>query len=723
MASTHRFHTCMLCEAMCGLDVELADDGSVLHVRGDRDDTFSKGHLCPKAMAIEDIRNDPDRVRTPLLRGPNGFAPVPWPEAIAEAARRIHELQRQYGPHAVAVYAGNPTVHSFGALLGMTALTGALRGHSNFSATSVDQLPHQLAAYQMFGNQALFPIPDIDRTQFFLIVGGNPVASNGSIMSAPGAADRIKAIRARNGTVVVVDPRRTETALLADRHLAIQPGTDALFLLGLVHVLVHEGLVRPGRLTAFTDGLDRLPALTKAFSPEAVAGPTEITAEQIRTLARDFARADQAVAYGRLGMCTQATGGTAAWLINLLNVLTGNLDRPGGAMFPKPAVDLAELARRLGKAGSYGRFKTRVRGLPEFAGELPVAAMAEEMDTPGDKQIRGLITFAGNPVLSTPSGGRLEKALSKLELMISFDIYQNETTRFAHLIFPTSFGFERDHFDLAFNALAVRNNAKFAPAIFPAAGDTREDFELLVDMAAALERRRGGPAGLAKALTLSGVRQLGSRRVLDLLLRLGPHKLSLKKLLAAPHGIDLGALEPRMPGVLANPARRINAVPEVFAKDLERLLPMLGRRRGSELVLIGRRLLRSNNSWLHNSERLTKGKPACTLLMHPADAAERRLVDGARVVVRSPRGQVVTTLEISEALKRGVVSLPHGYGHEREGVQLRVARSRPGVSINDLTDGAVDPVSGNAALSGVSVEVELELSVSNPVAAIEAEAR
>lgn len=714
MASTHRFHTCMLCEAMCGLDVELGDDGSVLHVRGDREDTFSKGHLCPKAIAIEDIRNDPDRVRTPLRRGPSGFQPVSWSEAIAEAAQRIHELQTRHGPHAVAVYAGNPTVHSFGALLGMTALTGALRGHSNFSATSVDQLPHQLAAYQMFGNQALFPIPDIDRTQFFLIVGGNPVASNGSIMSAPGAAERIKAIRARGGRVVVVDPRLTETALLADTHLGIQPGTDALFLLGLVHVLVHEGLVTPGRLTAFTDGLERLPALTKAFSPEAVAGVTEIAAEQIRTLARDFARADKAVAYGRVGMCTQETGGTAAWLINLINVISGNLDREGGAMFPTPAVDLAELARRLGKAGSYGRFKTRVRGLPEFAGELPVAAMAEEMDTPGDKQIRGLITFAGNPVLSTPSGARLEKALSKLELIISFDLYQNETTRFAHLILPTSFGFERDHFDLALNALAVRNNAKFAPAIFPAAGDTREDFELLVDVAAAIERSRGGAAGLGKALALSGVRKLGSRRALDLLLRLGPHKLSLKKLLGAPHGIDLGALVPRMPGVLANAERRINAVPEVFAKDLTRLEPMLARRRGAELVLIGRRLLRSNNSWMHNSERLTKGKPACTLLMHPADAAERGLIDGANVVVRSPRGQVVTTLEISGTLKRGVVSLPHGYGHEREGVQLRVARRRPGVSINDLTDGAVDPISGNAALSGVSVEVTLQLAEQVP---------
>jgi anaerobic selenocysteine-containing dehydrogenase len=716
--TNHRTHTCMLCEAMCGLDLEMADDASsILHVRADKQDPFSRGHICPKALAIEDVRLDPDRVLTPLRRGKNGFSRIGWDEAIDEATSRIHELQARYGKKAVALYAGNPTVHSFGAMLGMLTLGSALDGHSNFSATSVDQLPHQLNAFQMFGNQALMPVPDVDRTQFMLIIGANPLVSNGSIMSAPGIAERLQALRARGGRLVVVDPRRTETAAVADTHLAISPGTDALFLLALANVIIHENLSRPGRLAAFTDGLERLSALTAPFTPEAVAPVIDLDASAVRTLAREFAQAQSAVAYGRMGLCTQSTGGTSAWLLCVLNLITGNLDRVGGSMFTTPAVDLAALAKRVGKPGSHNRFQSRVRGLPESAGELPVSVMAEEMDTPGEGQIRALITVAGNPALSTPNGPRLERALEKLDFVLSFDLYRNETTRHAHLILPTSFGFERDHYDIVFNMLAVRNNAKFAEAIFPAAGETREDFELLSAFAASLAKRRKGVKAKATALALTAMHKVGSRRLLDGLLRIGPHRLSLAALQRAPHGVDLGPLVPRLPDVLGTKSQRIAAVPEIYARDLLRLAVMLHAPRRTGLMLIGRRLLRSNNSWMHNSERLTKGRTACTLLIHPQDAAARGVVAGAEVHVRSAAGQVTAEAELSDTMKRGVVSLPHGYGHTRPDVPLQVASRRAGVSLNDVTLGAVDPVSGNAALNGI--EVDVELAVATHVAAPE----
>lgn len=695
----------MLCEAMCGLELEI-EAGRAVKVRGDERDHLSRGHICPKAVAIEDVRLDPDRVTTPLRRTASGFQPVGWDEALDEAATRIVELQRKYGQHAVALYAGNPTVHSFGALLGTVGLQAGLKGKSNFSATSVDQLPHMLAAYEMFGHQLLLPVPDVDRTQLFVVVGANPLASNGSLMSAPGIGDRLRALSKRGGKLVVIDPRRTETAAIADTHLSIQPGSDALFLLALLHVITHEGLTNLGKLASITDGVELLRDLSAPFTPEAVAAATDLAPVAVRGLARELASTERAVIYGRMGACTQETGGTSAWLLYLLNLVTGHLDREGGAMFPTPAVDLVTLARRLGKTGSFGRFKTRVRGLPEFGGEQPVSALAEEMETPGKKQIRGLITHAGNPVLSTPNGARLDRAIASLDFVLSIDLFRTATTRHAHLILPTTFGFERDHYDLAFHALAVRNTARFAQKAFPPAGSTREDFDVLLALSAAIAKKRGGVRGLATAAAVEGARRMGTRRILDLLLRAGPHGLSLAKLQATPHGIDLGPLVPRLPSALGREGARIQAAPKPFVADIARLRALLDTKRRDGLVLIGRRLLRSNNSWMHNSERLTKGKPACTLLMHPEDADARGLAHGASVEVRSARGQVTTTVEVSDDMKRGVVSLPHGFGHSKPGVQMRVARALPSVSANDLTDETVvDPVSGNAALNGVPVEV------------------
>jgi len=706
-SQTHtRASTCMLCEAACGLSVEL-DGERVVSIRGDREDPFSAGHICPKAAAISDIATDPDRVRTPLRRVGDRFEPISWDEALEEAGTRLAAVQARHGRGALGLYLGNPTVHSYSAMFGASLLSRALGSRARFSATSVDQLPQMLASLEMLGHSLLLPIPDVDRTSYFLVIGGNPIASNGSLMTAPGIGARLDALRARGGKLVVVDPRRTETASRADLHLPIRPGGDAALLLGVLHVIFAEGLAHPGRLEAFTDGMARLREIAARYSPERVAGRAGLGAEAIRALARDFAGASAAVCYARVGACTQEYGGLVAWLVSALNVVTGNLDRPGGAMFTNPAADLVGMLAKTGDLGGFGRYRSRVRGLPEFSGELPAAAFAEELDTPGNGQVRALITFAGNPVLSTPNGKRLERALAGLEYMVSIDLYRNETTRHANLILPTSFGFEREHFDLAFNALAVRDVAKLAPALVAPPSGVRSDFDVLIGLARALRRHGGGRPGLTTSLTLEGARALGPRRILDAMLRFGPRRLSLATLERAPHGLDFGPLEPRLPERLFTRNRRLQLAPELFVRDLERLERSLdGAPERGELELIGRRLLRSNNSWMHNTHRLVKGRPACTLLVHPDDAALRGLTQGDVVLVRSRVGEVRVPVEITDAIAPGVVCLPHGYGHDREGVALTVARAHAGASLNDLTDELrVDALSGNAAFSGTPVTV------------------
>jgi anaerobic selenocysteine-containing dehydrogenase len=697
----------MLCEAVCGLTVEL--DGpatgaargpgalAVKAVRGDKDDPFSQGHICPKAAAIADVQDDPDRLREPQRREGGEWRNVSWNAALEEAGRRLAEIQRKHGRSAVAVYFGNPTVHSYSALLASPIFSRALGTKARFSATSVDQLPHMLASLTMFGHQLLLPVPDVDRTSFFLMLGANPIASNGSLMTAGGIARRLQNLKKRGGRLVVVDPRRTETAELADRHFAIRPGADALFLLALLHVIFADGSERLKGLDV--EGLDELKAAAARFPPERVAEPAGIAAGDIRSLARELAAAPTGVVYGRVGASTQEYGSLAAWLIVALNAVTGNLDREGGFMLPSPAVDLAALARRTGDQGHFDRFRSRVRGLPEFGGELPVATLAEEIETEGKGRIRALITFAGNPVLSTPNGKRLDRALASLEYMVSIDLYRNETTRHANLILPTSFGFERDHYDIAFYGLAVRNAARYVQALVPKPPGVREDFEVLLDLARSVRKHGGGKPGAVRGVGLRAARFLGPRRMLDLLLRFGPYKLSLQKLLASPHGIDLGPLQAGKLGL-------VKLAPKIYLDDLERLEAALERPREG-LVLIGRRMLRSNNSWMHNSLRLVKGPEGCVLLMNPGDAAARGISDGARARVRSRAGAVEVPVGVSSEVLPGVVSLPHGYGHSRAGASLGVAAAHAGASVNDLTDElSVDALSGNAAFSGVPVSVE-----------------
>ena len=709
----HHYRTCHLCEAICGVEIRLRGS-EILSIRGDPDDPFSRGHICPKAVGLKDVHEDVDRLRYPVRRAAGGWQRIGWDEAIDEVAQRIVAIQAEYGQDAVALYLGNPTVHSYSALLSSAVLSRALRTRNRFSATSVDQLPHHIAAYLMFGHQFLLPIPDIDRTHYLLVLGANPVASNGSLMTAPDVAHRLKAIRARGGQIIVIDPRRNETAALADRHHFIRPGTDALLLFAMIHVLFDERRVALGRLLPTTDGIGTVERLAARFSPETVAGTTGMPAEEIRTVAREFASAATAVCHGRIGTSTQGFGSLCQWLIQVLHVLTGNLDRPGGAMFTAPAFDLVGRTQGTSQAGHYDRRRTRVRGLPEFGGEFPVATLAEEIDTPGKGQVRALVTSAGNPVLSTPNGARLDRALGGLEFMASVDFYINETTRHANIILPPTFALERDHYDLIFHLLAIRNTAKYSLPLFAPPPDTRHDWQILQGIAARLAahdpKRRPGPVERLRA------RWLTPKRVLALGLRFGPRGagwnplakgLTLAKLASLPHGLDLGPLQPCLPDRLG-PGVRIQLAPAPLVADVDRLTRELSDAATKpSLQLIGRRDLRSNNSWMHNSQRLVKGPRRCTLLMHPTDAARLGIGDSARVNVRSRAGAIAVDAELSDAVMPGVVCLPHGWGHDRPGTRLSVANAHPGASINDLTDElVVDAVSGNAAFSGVPVTVE-----------------
>jgi anaerobic selenocysteine-containing dehydrogenase len=698
---------------MCGVTVTL-EGRKILQVRGDPDDPFSQGHVCPKAVGLAAVHEDPDRLTEPLIREDGRLRPATWDEAFERTVEGLTAVQRAHGKKAVAVYQGNPTVHSVGAMLYGVLFTRALHTPNHFSATSLDQLPQMLAGYTMFGHQLLLPVPDLDRTGFLVIQGGNPLVSNGSLMSAGDVKARLRGIQARGGRIVVIDPRATETAGLADEHIFIRPGTDAILLAATVQYILHKHGARLGHLEAFTDGLEALRGAVQPFTPARAAGPTGVPAATIEALADAFVAAPQAAWYGRVGVCTQAHGGLATWLINVLNVITGNLDREGGMMFASPAVDLVDIANRLGMRGSFGRRHTRVRGLPEFGGEFPTAALAEEIETPGEGRIRALVTHAGNPVLSAPDGARLDKALGTLEFMVSIDVYVNETTRHAHVILPPTFGVERAHFDLAFQLLAVRNTVKYSPPAFERRPEQRHDWEILAELFSRM--RDKGALGRALApverLLLSAA---NPERVLALALRMGPYGqahrpfgegLTMRDLLDAPHGLDLGPLVRRLPERLQTKDKRIDLAPDLYLPELDRLSARREVAMDGALSLIGRRELRSNNSWMHNATVLVKGKPRCTLRMHPSDAEARGLSAGMQVEVRSAVGAITVPLELTEELMPGVVSLPHGYGHGRPGARLAVAAEHAGASVNDLTDpAALDELTGTARFSDVPVTV------------------
>lgn len=720
--SALHYRNCNLCEAICGIEIAV-QAGLRLDIRGDKDDPFSRGYICPKAVALQDIHSDKDRLKHPVRRTFDGWKRIGWDEAFDEVAQNLKRVHAKHGKNSTATYLGNPTVHSYGAMLFAPGLLRSLHTRNKFSATSVDQLAHHVASFLMFGHQLLLPVPDLDRTKLFLILGANPAVSNGSMMTAPGMSRRLQEIRQRGGKVILVDPRHNETARLSDRHLFIRPGTDVLLLLALLHVVFDEQLTRMDQLAAFTRGVEAVSRIVNDFSPERVAPVTGIDAHEIRLLAREFAAAESAVCYGRIGVSTQEFGGVCQWLINVLNIVTGNLDRPGGAMFTLPAFDPISAPESLAPRGSFARWHSRVRKLPEFTGEFPVAALAEEILTEGPGQIKALVTHAGNPVLSTPNGRMLDRALASLEFMVSIDIYINETTRHAHIILPPTSPLERGHYDLAFHLLAVRNTAKFSPALFEPGEDARHDWEIMAELQTRMDRN-GARGGVMRKLS----KFFGPERILGLGLRFGPYGaglnpfsngLTLQKLKNAPHGIDLGPLTPCLPGRLRTAGKYIDLAPEPIVNDVERvktrLLDAAPEHANGNLLLIGRRQLRSNNSWMHNSERLLRGKPQCTILMNPYDAAQRHLANGQEVVVQSRVGSIVVPVEVSEEMMPGVVSIPHGWGHDRPGNRLAVAQQHAGGSINDLTDSqAIDALCGTAAFNGTSVAVAAYSPNGNP---------
>lgn len=698
-----RIGVCNLCEAICGLEVTIGgDDGAtVTSVRGNPADPLSRGYICPKGVSLADVYADPDRLRRPVRRVGRGvdatWEELDWEEALDLVADRITATIREQGGDAVGVYLGNPNSHSLGFGTHGAGFVRSLQTHNRFSASTVDQIPHQLVAHLMYGHQLMVTIPDIDRTSFFLVVGANPMASNGSLMTAPDFPRRMRDLRARGGRMVVLDPRRTETAKIADEHHFVRPGTDAPLLLAMLQVILTEGLARP---PAYVDGLDHLADLVADFTPEAAERASGVPAATVRTLARDLVAADAGVVYGRMGVSTQPFGTVCQWAIACLNLLSGHFDQPGGAMFTEPAIDM--VGRRIAGPGRYDRWRSRVRDVPEFAGELPASTMAEEITTDGPGRITTMVTVAGNPVLSTPGGQHLADALETLDFMVAIDFYVNETTRHADVVLPPTSALERDQYDLIFHGFAVRNTARWTPAVLEAGDDQRHDWQIFGALTARISERLGTPLSEEAA----GSAAASPADLVELLLATGG-RTSMEALRESPEGVDLGPLRPTMPARLQTPEHRIDLVPSLVADDLPRLRTALeaSRRGEGELVLIGRRHQRDNNSWMHNLTRLTKGRARHHLLMHPDDLAARGLEDGALVAVSSRVGRVEVEVSSTADLMPGVVSLPHGYGHQVDGTGLSHASTVPGVSINDLTDPALLDVSGNAALSGVPVTV------------------
>jgi anaerobic selenocysteine-containing dehydrogenase len=709
--NTHHI-ACNLCEAICGLEIKI-ESGTIKSIRGDKQDPLSKGHICPKATALQDIYDDPDRLRSPVRREAGGWQAISWSQAFDEVIAGLKQVQKRHGRDAVAVYLGNPTVHNLEALLFGPMFFRSLATKNRYSATSVDQLPEQLVSLLMFGHSLLIPLPDLDRTAFHIIFGANPVVSNGSMMTAPGVRKRLKDIRARGGRLVVVDPRRTETAEIADTHLFIRPGSDVFMLLAMLNVVFDEKLQKLGRVEPFTDGMDVIEDMVRDYPPEKVARITSVDPGAIRALVKDFCSAESASCYGRIGVSTQQFGSLCQWLITVFNIVTGNLDSPGGTMFSQPALEVLS-AGKPGKKGFADRF-SRVRKLPDFNGEFPVATLAEEMTTPGDGQVRAFVTYAGNPVLSTPNGRQLEAALDGLDFMVSIDIYLNETSRHANIILPPLTALERPHYDAVFQALAIRNGAKFSQPVFKAGLDQRSDLQIFTELAWRMQSStiiRKTTGWFRKEL----LQHLGSERILDHKLKQSryckSHGLSLKQLKKNPHGIDLGPMQPCLPSRLFTPGRTIRLAPAEFVREMHKLAAFFAADEAVlkppefDLQLIGRRDPRTNNSWLHNSHRMVKGKNRCLALIHPQDAASRDLANGDIARVNSRVGNISIPVAISDEMKPGVISIPHGWGHLVEGTRLGVAKKHAGVNTNLLTDDRfLDSLSGNAVLNGIPVSL------------------
>ncbi len=737
MSDTTTHHRiCPLCEACCGLEIQVRD-GRVTGIRGHDADVLSAGYLCPKGVALKDLHEDPDRLRAPLVKRDGEFVEVSWEEAFAEIERRLPPLRAVHGRHAVAITVGNPSAHKIGLLTYFGKLARALGTRNVFSASTLDQMPKQLASGLMFGHWLSVALPDISRTDHLLVLGANPLVSNGSMWTVPDFRGKAKALQARGGKLVVIDPRRTETAAIADAHHFIRPNADVFLLAAMVHTLFAEGRVTLGNVADRVTGVDAVREAVAPFTPEGVAPRCGIAADTIRSLTRELAAAPRAAVYARIGTCTQEYGTLCSWLVDVLNTLTGNLDREGGVLFAKSAAFASNTAGKpgIGKGVSTGRHHARVSGAPEVYGELPVTCLAEEIETPGEGQIRALITVATNPVLSAPDGPRLARALEQLDFMVSLDIYVNETTRHADVILPGLSPLEEFHYDVAFPQLSWRNHARYSPPVLPAPKGRPAEWQTLLKLAA-IVRGEGAAADAvaldeaefaqdaerlfgphADAVVAATAAYRGPERLLEVALRSGPYGdhfgrksegLTLAKVMAAnpAGGIDLGPLQPRIPEVLRTPSGQVELAPPTLLADMARAVADLARP-APDLVVIGRRDVRTNNSWMHNLPVLANGPFCCTARVHPADAARLGLRDGALARLANGPRQITAQVQISDEMMPGVISLPHGWGHDLPGSRLRVAAERPGANLNALLDDQWrDPLSGNAVLGGVAVAVE-----------------
>lgn len=682
MPVTHR-RTCHICEANCGVIV-MAEGRDILSIKGDPDNAMSRGHICPKATAIADLQNDPDRLRRPMKRVGEDWQEISWDQAFAEIGEKTRAIMAR-DPASTALYVGNPNAHSYGNVLTSGDLKKALRTKNVFSASTVDQMPHHVANIRLYGHSGFWAVPDIDRTQTMIILGGNPMASNGSVWTVPDFRNRVKQLQGRGGELIVIDPRRSETAKIADRHIFVRPGSDAFLLIALLKTMQAKGLPEAA---AYVRNVDALWAALEPFDVADCLKRAHVDLADVEHLAERMLSGPAAL-YGRMGASTQSFGTLTTWLVAVANIVSGQLDREGGLLCGAPVVDLLHLFG----PGSIGKHHSRVSGHREVLGEFPSSAMAEEMETPGEGQIKALFVVAGNPVLSTPNGTRLDKALAGLDLMVSVDMYLNATSRRAHYILPPAGPLEKDHYGLFLLPIAIRSFAKYSPPLFEKDAETLADWEILRGLAGAISGHKAdGPT---------------PREMLDQMMRAGPFGVSLEEVEAHPSGMDFGPLAAgKLPDRLKTPDKTIDIAPEEIVGDLVRLAAEPAAQLGTYLRLIGRRHVRSNNSWLHNSARLVKGADRCTLLIHPDDARARNLGDGGMAEVSSRTGSVQLKVEVTDDMMPGTVSIPHGWGHSLPGIRMAVAQAHAGVSLNDLTDEtAMDPLSGNAALSGIPVEV------------------
>ena len=700
MAIETKYRTCNLCEAICGLEIEV-ENNEVVSIKGDKKDLFSRGHICPKAVGLKDLHEDPDRLKKPLIKRNGAWEEADWDAAIKFAARSIVDVQIKNGKNAVGVYQGNPSVHNLGTTLFSPDFVRSIKTKNRYSATSVDQLGHHLAAEFMFGNGLTVPVPDINRTDFWVIIGGNPMVSNGSLMTAPDIRGRIRDIQDRVVKITVIDPRFTETSEKADQHIFVKPGTDIWILLGMIRYTIENNKVNLAHLKELIskEDIDKIKEAVDSCTIDLVAGKTQILADTLEQLYKDYLKADKAVMYGRLGISAGKQGGLCHWAINTLNIISGNFDQPGGAMLTHAAVSIN--LKKYPKP-RFGRWHSRIRKLPEYGGELPSSTLAEDILEPGEGQIKALVVSCGNPVLSVPNGRRLDDALESLEFMLSIDIYLNETSRHADVILPPATGLETAHYPIGFHNLAIHNTANYSDAAVEKAEGTKYDWEIYQALHKEIESYREEQTGEAKTDKPSFTLE----QKLEFLLQFGPHKLSLEELKKHPHGLDLGPLTAQFPEKILTQDGMIHLFPEIYSETLEELIKSSNQTEKESFLLIGRRNLRSNNSWMHNLQRMIKGPNSCTAMINPTDAESYNIKSGDQIKIKSRVHEVNIEAEVTNEIMSGTISIPHGWGHDRDGIKLNTASSKSGVSFNDLADDQlVDPLSGVSVINAIPVTI------------------